>query len=399
MTEFIGIPAAAPRRRRRRPSSLGRTQEGAILARLDWVLLLTAGTLAAYGLWAIAGITRHVVPGDPNYYLTRQVVFVVVGVVAMLAMIGIDPAWFRRSARGVYLLLLGLLALVLLAGAVSRGSRRWIDVSFFRFQPSEFGKILLVLFVAALLSAGSRRVDSLSTTLLAVALAGPPILLVFAQPDLGSALVYIAALAACLFVGGIRWSHFALLGGTAALVAISVLWLLPAAGVHMIKDYQVQRLTTFMHPGSDPRGATYNVHEATIAVGSGAVTGRGTSNSTQTNLDYLPESQTDFAFAAFAEQRGFLGVAGLLLLSLLVVWRGLKIVTIARDQFSAIAAAGIVFAFVFQIFVNVGMTIGLAPVTGITLPFVSVGGSSMIASLAAIGLLQSIHARGRLRRA
>jgi rod shape determining protein RodA len=121
-------------------------------------------------------------------------------------------------------------------------------------------------------------------------------------------------------------------------------------------------------------------------------------NATQTNLNYLPESQTDFAFAAFAEQRGFLGVAGLLLLYLLVVWRGLKIVTIARDGFSAIVAAGIVFAFVFQIFVNVGMTIGLAPVTGITLPFVSVGGSSLIASMAMIGLLQGIHARGRLRR-
>ena len=177
-----------------------------------------------------------------------------------------------------------------------------------------------------------------------------------------------------------------------------MLWLLPAAGAPILKEYQVARLTSFMSPDSDPSGATYNVHQSMIAVGAGGPGGRGVSGSTQTNLDYVPEHQTDFAFASFAEQRGFLGASVLLLLYLLVVWRGLKIVTIARDAFSAIVAAGIVFAFLFQIFVNVGMTIGLAPVTGITLPFVSVGGSSMIATLAAVGLLQAIHARGRLRR-
>ena len=397
MVQYIGTAATA-RRRRRRPSSLGQVEEGSLLARLDWVLLLTSAALVAYGLWAIGGITRHVIPGDPNYYLSRQFVFVAVGGVAMLAMIAIDPEWYRRSMRGLYVLMLGLLALVILAGTVSRGSRRWIDVSFFRFQPSEFGKLLLVLFLAALLADRLQRMEELRTPLVAVALAVPPILLVFAQPDLGSALVYMAALAACLFVGGIRWSHFGLLAGATAFLVVAVLWLLPAAGMPVLKAYQVHRLTGFLSPSSDPTGDTYNVNQSQIAVGAGGVTGRGVNNATQTNLDYLPESQTDFAFAAFAEQRGFLGVAGLLLLYLLVVWRGLKIVTIARDGFSAIVAAGIVFAFVFQIFVNVGMTIGLAPVTGITLPFVSVGGSSLIASMAMIGLLQSIHARGRLRR-
>jgi rod shape determining protein RodA len=313
-------------------------------------------------------------------------------------MIAIDPEWYRRSMRGLYVLMLGLLALVILAGTVSRGSKRWIDVSFFRFQPSEFGKLLLVVFLAALLADRLQRMEELRTSLVAVALAVPPILLVFAQPDLGSALVYMAALGACLFVGGVRWSHLGLLGAAAVFLGVAVLWLLPAAGMPVLKDYQKSRLTGFLSPSKDPAGATYNVNQSIIAVGAGGVTGRGPNNSTQTNLDYLPESQTDFAFAAFAEQRGFLGVMGLLLLYLLVVWRGLKIVTIARDGFSAIVAAGIVFAFVFQIFVNVGMTIGLAPVTGITLPFVSVGGSSLIASMAMIGLLQGIHARGRLRR-
>jgi rod shape determining protein RodA len=396
MVQYIGT--AAESRRRRRAAVLGRADEGSVLARLDWVLLLTTAALVAYGLWAIAGITRHALPGDPHYYLTRQVVFAAVGVVAMLVTTTIDPAWYRRSMWSIYSVMLGLMALVFLVGTVARGSKRWIDLSFFRFQPSEFGKLLLILFIAALLAERVQQMDELRTPLLAVALAAPPILLVFAQPDLGTALVYIAALAACLFVAGVRWLHLALLGGVALVFALSVLWLLPAAGAPVLKEYQVKRLTSFTNPESDPSGDTYNQAQAKIAVGAGGVTGRGVSGSTQTNLDYVPENETDFAFASFAEQRGFLGASVLLLLYLLVVWRGLKIVTIARDAFSAIAAAGIVFAFVFQIFVNVGMTIGLAPVTGITLPFVSVGGSSMIASLAAIGLLQAFHVRGRLRR-
>jgi rod shape determining protein RodA len=396
MVQYIGTAASA-RRRRRRPSSLGQAQESSLLARLDWTLLLASAALVGYGLWAIGGITKHSVTGDPNYYLSRQFVFVAVGAVAMIAIIAIDPEVYHRSMRGVYIVLLGGLAIVLLAGSVSRHSRRWIEISFFRFQPSEFGKMLLVLFVAAALADRLNRIEDLRTPLLAVAFSVPPVLLVFAQPDLGSALVYVAAVAACLFVGGVRWSHLAILAGATVFLAVAVLWLLPAAGMPILHGYQKARLTGFFNPSSDPQGSTYNIKQAEIAVGAGGTTGRGTSNSSQTNLDYLPESQTDFAFAAFAEQRGFLGVAGLLLLYLLVVWRGLKIVTIARDGFSAIAAAGVVFAFVFQIFVNVGMTIGLAPVTGITLPFVSVGGSSLIASMAMIGLLQAIHARGRRR--
>src|SRR5581483_6019385 len=158
------------------------------------------------------------------------------------------------------------------------------------------------------------------------------------------------------------------------------------------------RLAGFLNPSKDPRGTTYNITQSLIAVGSGGARGRGTSSETQTGLDYLPEHATDFAFASLAEQRGFLGAAFLLLLYLLVVWRGLKVISLARDQFSAIVAGGILMAFLFQVFVNVGMTIGIAPITGIPLPFVSVGGSSMVANLLAIGVLQAIHARGRLRR-
>ena len=202
----------------------------------------------------------------------------------------------------------------------------------------------------------------------AVALALPPILLVFIQPDIGSALVYVAALFALLFVAGVRWSHLAVIGAIAAIGITSVLWVLPASGVDVLKPYQKNRLTGFLNPSQDPRGSTYNVSQSITAVGSGGFEGRGVKGATQTNLQFLPEHATDFAFASLAEQRGFLGAGFLLMLYLFVVWRGLKVIAVARDSYSAIVAGGIVFAFLFQVFVNVGMTIGIAPVTGTLVP-------------------------------
>ena len=366
--------------------------------RLDWVLLLSTVVLVGYGLWAIEGITRSDVPDDPGYYVLRQAVAVGLGAVVLVATILIHPDLWRRYKGSLYAAMLGLLVLVTLAGTVARGSKRWVDLSIFRFQPSEFGKILVVLVLAGLLADRGRRVARLDTPLLAVALTAPPTILVFVQPDLGSGLVYIASLAACLVIAGTRWRHLALLGAAALLVVLSVLWFLPAAGVDVLKPYQRERVTAFVNPDDDPRGATYNVRQAITAVGAGGCCGRGVSGATQTNFDYLPEHATDFAFASLAEQRGFIGAGFLLLLYLIVIWRGLKIVTVAGSAFTAVVAAGLVFSFLFQVFVNVGMNLGVAPITGIPLPFVSVGGSSIVANLAAIGLLQSIHARGRLRR-
>ena len=315
----------------------------------------------------------------------------------MGAAILVDPLWYRRWKPALYGVMIGLMVLVALVGTVARGSRRWIDLSFFRFQPSEFGKLLFVLFMAAFLADRIKRVDELRTPLLAIALAVPPVLLVFLQPDLGSGLVYLAALGACLFVAGMRWLHLAVLATLTVLALVGALWLLPAAGVEVLKPYQTARLTGFTNPDEDPQGTTWNQRQSITSVGSGGFSGRGVDGATQTRLDYLPEHATDFAFASMSEQRGFLGAAALLLLYLLVVWRGLKIVTMARDAFSAIAAAGIVFALLFQIFVNVGMATGVAPVTGITLPFVSVGGSSLVANLVAVGVLEAICVRGRRR--
>jgi rod shape determining protein RodA len=362
--------------------------------RLDWVLLGAAAALIGYGLWAIAGITRHDIPGDSSYYLMRQGVFAAVGSLGLVALVFVDPDLYRRHKRVIYGGTVGVMLLVLLGGTVSRHSKRWLDLGFFRFQPSEFGKLLFVLFLAGFLADRGRRIGESRTVIAAIAFAAGPILLVFVQPDVGTAMVYAVALAAVLFLAGTRWTHLAALGAGAILLALGVLWLLPAAGLDVLKPYQKERLTHFTHPDQDPAGATYNVRQSINAVGAGGVDGRGVAGATQTNLNFLPEHATDFAFASLAEQRGFVGISVLLLLYLLVVWRGLKIVAIARDAFSAIAAGGIVVAFLFQIFVNVGMSIGIAPVTGIPLPFVSVGGSAMIANLLAIGVLEAIHVRG-----
>jgi rod shape determining protein RodA len=391
------IEAVGTRARSLRPHRSEAIEAASAVRRLDWLLLGAVAGLLGFGLWAIGGITAHDIPGDANYYVMRQGIYAAVGCAGFVALLFVEPQFYRRHKRAIYVGTAGLMLLVLLGGTVSRHSKRWLDIGFFRFQPSEFGKVLFVLFLAGFLADRARRLGESRTVLEAIGFGCLPILLVFVQPDFGTAMVYAAALAAVLFVAGVRWPHLAALGAGTLVLILGVLWLLPAAGVHVLKPYQEKRLTGFTHPDSDPAGATYNVAQSINAVGAGGVNGRGEAGATQTNLNFLPEHATDFAFASLAEQRGFVGVSVLLLLYLLVVWRGMKVIAIARDAFSAIAAGGIVFGFLFQVFVNVGMNIGVAPVTGIPLPFVSVGGSALIANLFAMGVLQAIYIRGAAR--
>jgi rod shape determining protein RodA len=367
------------------------------LRRLDWVLLLAAGGLVAYGLWAVAGITRFDVEGDESYYVVRQAIAAGVGFAGFLVALVVDPDRYRRWQKPLYVATLVGMLLVFPLADETRGTRRWLDIGPFQFQPSEFGKLFFVLALAGFLADRIRRVHEPRVVLQALGLALVPILLVFEQPDLGTALVYGAALVACLFVAGIRWSHLAVILGTVALVASSVVWFLPSAGVEVLEPYQAARLN-FTNLEDDPSGTAYNQRQSITAVGAGGLDGRGVEGATQTRLDYLPEHHTDFVFAALSEQRGFFGAALLLVLYLIVVWRGLRVITVARDAFGAIVAGGIVVAFLFQVFVNVGMTMGIAPVTGIPLPFVTVGGSSMVTNVVAIGVLQAIYARGNLGR-
>ena len=370
----------------------------AFLGRLDWILLGAVAALVGYGLWAIGGITQHDIPGNSGYYVVRQGVYAAIGAVALVAVVFIDPEYYRRHKRVIYVGTLSVMLLVLMAGTVSRHSKRWLDLGFFRFQPSEFGKLLFVLFLAGFLADRARRLGDSRTVLQTIGFAAGPILLVFIQPDVGTAMVYAVALAAVLFVAGTRWTHLAVLGAGALAFILTVLWILPSAGIHVLKPYQQSRLTGFTNPSSDPQGATYNVRESINAVGAGGLSGRGPKGATQTNYHFLPEHATDFAFASLAEERGFFGASIVLLLYLLVVWRALKIVAGARDLYCAIVAGGIAFMFLFQVFVNSAMTMGIAPITGIPLPFVSVGGSSMITNFLALGLLQAIYMRRPVRR-
>jgi rod shape determining protein RodA len=386
---FTTLDYAADTRMRARARRRGAESVQSFARRLDWPLLLAVAGLIVYGLWAIGGVT------DAD---ERQAFYAAIGAGGLVLCLFIDPDLYRRYRRPLYALLLAGLLLVIATAPVVRGSQRWLDIGSFRFQPSEFGKLLLVLALAGFVADRGKRISEGRTVLALVGVATIPILLVFEQPDIGSSLVYGGALAGVLFIAGTRWLHLAALLAVAAATVTFVLWLGPALGVETLDDYQRDRLYAFTDPSEDPGGAAWNVNQSILAVGSGGLDGRGVSGATQTNLDYLPEHETDFVFATIAEQRGFFGGAILLGLYLLVIWRALKIITVARDAFSAIVAGGIAVMLLLQIAVNVGMTVGMAPVTGIPLPFVSAGGSSMIMNLLAIGILEAIHARGRLPR-
>lgn len=391
----MAIEAVDTRARGLRPQRSEAMGVAGALRRLDWLLMAGLVATVGYGLWAINGITMHDFGGS---LMSRQALYACVGAVLFVAALLVDPSTYRRLRRPIYFGTLALMVFVLAAGAATRGSKRWIDVGFFKFQPSEFGKVLFVLVIAGFLAERGRAISSPTAPLSAIGYGLAPIGLVFLQPDIGTALVYTAALAAVLFVAGVRWSHLLVLLAATVTVALGVLWIAPAAGIQVLKPYQQDRLIGFTHPNNDPRGATYNLRQSITAVGAGGLRGRGVLGATQTRLNYLPEHATDFAFASLAEERGFFGASILLLLYLLIVWRALKIVTSARDLYSAIVAGGITFAFLFQVFVNSAMTMGIAPITGIPLPFVSVGGSSMITNFLAFGILQAIYMRRPMRR-
>jgi len=384
---------------RARIRSSGGRSEPTVLAfvrSLDWILLAAAAGLVGYGLWVVSGITRFDVPGDENYYVVRQAIAAAMGVVGLVVVAIVPLDLWRWYWKLVYGATLALVFVVFVTAETIRGSKRWLDLGVIQFQPSELGKVLFVLALAGFVVGRVGPTTKWRTILSVIGLGAVPILLVFMQPDLGTALVYAAALFAVLFFVGVRWRQLVVLLAVGVFAITAVLWLLPSAGVQVLKPYQAARLT--LDPNADPGGITYNLSQSITAVGSGGVSGRGVIDATQTKLDYLPEHATDFAFASLAEQRGFVGCAILLLLYLLVVWRGLRVVTGASDLYGVVVAGALVVAFLFQVFVNVGMTMGVAPVTGIPLPFVTVGGSSLVSNLILIGVLQNIHARGELGR-
>jgi rod shape determining protein RodA len=275
-----------------------------------------------------------------------------------------------------------------------RGSNRWIDLPFFQLQPSELAKVLLCVSLAAYVFERVRRPFALHHTLKLLALGLVPAGLVFLQPDLGTGIVLVAIAMTILFVAGIPWQHFAAIGALAIVVAGGVYAAGSAVGIDFLHGYQEDRLTAFLHPSEDPSDASYQVNQSIIAVGSGEELGRG-DDATQSELLFLPERHTDFIFAVIGERFGFAGAAFVVLLYSVLFWRVIRLMRQATSFYGTLIAAGVLAMLAFQVIVNIGMNLGLMPVTGITLPLLSYGGSSVIGTFLALGLLQSVRAQSR----
>lgn len=393
MSEMASTAGAGPRKATGRPGIVERLG----IPYLDLTLAGTAIALALGSVLVLAAATRGDVPGDPAFYAERQAIYLVIGVVAMLAVARVDYSRFRELRVGVYTLMCAIIALVFVFGITARGSRRAFELPMFSFQPSEIGKYLLVLALAGFVLDGVRRGSDVRRTVRYLALGLLPAALVFLQPDLGTALVYGVITLAVIFLAGAPWSHLAAIAGVGLASIAFLLGMAPSTGLPGFQPYQVERLTSFLQPSQDPGDAGYQQNQAKIAIGSGERTGRG-DQATQTRLAFVPERQTDFIFAVIGERYGFMGAALVLTLYALLTWRALRIVTLSRNTYGALIAGGIAAGILFQIFVNIGMNLGIMPITGIPLPLLSYGGSSMVSTLLAVGILQSVHMHAQLGR-
>jgi rod shape determining protein RodA len=360
----------------------------------DPILALAVLALAVCSVIAVGAATADDIAGNPGYFATRQAVYFAVGGALAILVWRLDYSRLREVNVLIYGLLIASILAVMAFGDVARGSRRAVDLPFFSFQASELGKVLLIVSLSAFMVDQARRLADRRTTARIMLLALIPAALVMLQPDLGSALVYIVIGLATLFVAGAPWRHFAALGALTAIAIALALVVLPAAGVNVLHDYQKDRLTAFLHPSDSANKESYQQNQSRIAIGSGEKTGRG-DDATQTKYDFLPEHHTDFVFAVIGERWGFAGAAFVLSLYAMLIWRGLRILTASKNLYGALVAGGIVSMFLFQVFVNVGMNVGIMPITGVPLPLMSYGGSSILTTMLAIGLLQSIHAQAR----
>jgi rod shape determining protein RodA len=361
----------------------------------DPLLSLAAIGLVICSLIVLGDATSYDVPGQPHYFLYRQAAYAVVGVILMVVVARFDYTRLRELRYGLYTSMIVLILLVVAVGTAARGSRRALSLPFFSFQPAELGKLLLILALAGFVIDRVRRLRDRDTTARVMLAALGPAALVMLQPDLGTGMVYVVIALAVLFVAGTTGRHFAILAAAGAMAIGLLLVAAPAIGVDILKPYQRDRLTAFLHPSENPRDEGYQQNQSRIAIGSGQKTGRGIESSTQTRFNFLPEHHTDFIFAVVGEAFGFLGAAVILSLYALLIWRSLRVLTLAKNLYGALIAGGISAMLMFQVFVNVGMNVGIMPITGIPLPLLSYGGSSVIVTFLAVGLLQSIHVQAR----
>ncbi|WP_162924550.1 rod shape-determining protein RodA [Rubrobacter indicoceani] len=369
-------------------SSLTRVDTGASFGNLsrwrslDPVLLFSTLALCAFGIFAVyvAGTDQR------QEYAADQALGFVFGVMVAIPLALVDYRIWKQKMWMLFGLTILLLLSVLAGGTTINGSTSWIVLGPVQFQPSEFAKIFMILVMAAFFA--DRNIAENSTLMKSIALISVPWMLVFLQPDLGTALVFAAFFSAMIFIGGARLRQIAALAVTGIVGVVAVL----KGGV--LEEYQMNRLTAFLdQEGSGDIG--YQVMQSKVAVGSGGLTGKGIEATTLANLGFLPEDHTDFIFANLGERLGFAGCMLLLVLFLVLIWRILHIASISRDRFGVLISVGIAAIFLFHVLVNVGMTLGIMPVTGIPLPFISYGRSSLVTSLLCLGLLQSIAMRSR----
>jgi rod shape determining protein RodA len=388
----MSITATRPRASR---AQLVETTTRVRAARLDWVLMSASAALLAIGallVWSATSARDDLTGTDPNGYFKRQLVNIAIGVVLAVMVAATDHRWVRILAPLVYVASVIGLVLVLVMGSTINGSRSWIQLGGMSVQPAEFAKLAVVIGMALLVAErteGSLRASQVGSLDVVgmLAIAGVPAALILLQPDLGTMLVLSATVFGVLAVAGAarRWLVGLFLAGVAAATL--------AVQLHVLKAYQIDRFMAFTNPDLDPRGAGYNTTQARIAIGNGGFFGQGLFGGSQTKSGFVPEQHTDFIFTVAGEELGLVGSALLIALLGVVLWRALRIAMGADDLFGRVAAAGIACWFGFQAFQNIGMCLGIMPVTGVPLPLVSYGGSSMFASLMALGLLQNIHLR------
>ena len=358
-------------------------------ARLDLVLVVTTLAVAVLGVVFVYSATRSklLLAGEsPHYNLNRQGAFVVVGVLVMVGLAALDYRWLEPVSRLLYVgIILALLSMFVI-GSRALGATRWLQLGPVQIQPSAFATLVLIVVVAAFCA---RRPEGLEPMdlLKVLAMAAVPILLVIKQPDLGSGIVMSIVLLVMLIVAGMPSRYLILL------LAATVIGVFAVIHLGLLKPYQVQRLTTFLHQNQATQGSTYNLHQSVAAIGSGGAWGSGLFHGPQTNLSYVPEQQTDFIFSAVGEQLGFAGAATVLTLLGIVCWRILRVAQAARDPFGRLLATGAFTLIAFSVFENAGMTMGIMPIAGIPLPFLSYGGSATVAFFAAVGLSLSVQLR------
>jgi rod shape determining protein RodA len=344
---------------------------------LDPVLLLVSLALSAFGILAVyvAG------DADRQTYAANQAFGFFVGLAGAIPLALIDYRFWQRHLRPIYGLVLLMLFAVMVMGVTVGGAQRWVDVGPVQVQPSEFAKLGMVVVLAGYFA--EKPVGEHMVFLKALCLLAVPALLVFMQPDLGTALVFGAIFAAMAYIAGAKLIQLA------GLVAAGTLAAVLAVKLKILKEYQVARLTAFSDPDCT-NWISYQVCQSKMAIGSGGIAGKGLDATTLANLGFLPEENTDFIFSNLAERVGFVGSIVLILLFFFLIWRILHVATISRDRFGVLIAVGVATIFLFHVFVNVGMTMGIMPVTGIPLPFISYGRSSLVVSVLSLGLLQSI---------